>query len=555
MPIESKQQRLLNALALAKAKYGNSPQVASTTEVETSLATFKPKYYTAKGDPLNERQTLAVDTAANGDSFVLIGGAGCGKTATLTAVVQEVCRKYGGPSKVQDEVAIVAFTRRACSNAAKAMDIIGARHLVRTIHKQLKYQPISKQERELTGGGLYAPTVTKYTPNKDCKLIIVEEASMVGYETLYRQLKEGHPNARFIFVGDLNQLKPVMGHSVLGFKLTQLPVIELNIPYRQALDSDIISFQYNYTLAGRVPTQAQIDVYSQKGQLKFFPISRMRSTMPDLTERICRRHIIPQIENGSYNVDTDIILIPQNVGFGQIAINCHIAQYLSKKSGNPTYEIFCGINTKYLAVGDKVQADKQEAIITKIEFNNDYIGKMPRKESLDLDRFGVMHSASKLEFLEVTKSKEEILAQLTQSIKESKDEDADEKRQPASHKITVYFPDLECESTLETKAEVATVDLGYALTVHRSQGSEWRKVILILHCSHHRGPLYCRELFYTGGTRPRELLEILYTPDSTIGARDSSIATCITRQSLPGKTWQEKAKHFADKMEYLEWRD
>lgn len=560
MAISTGQQRVLEALAAIRKKQGFVPPLPAPQQEQNPE--FIPKYYTAKGDPLNERQTLAVDTAISGDSFCLIGGAGCGKTATLTAVVSKLCEPYGGPSKVYDQIAIVAFTRRACSNAARAMDIIGARHLVRTIHKQLKYQPIPKELR-LPGEGMYRATITKFAPNKETKLIIVEEASMVGYDTLYKELLEGHPNAKFIFVGDLNQLKPVMGDSVLGYKLTQLPVIELNVPYRQALDSDIISFQYTYTLAGRAPTTSQLEAYTKNGQLKFVPISRTSTTMPQLTERICRRYIIPAIESGEYNVETDMILIPQNVGFGQIGINNYLAQHISTKAGNPTFEIFCGMGVKYLAVGDKVQADKRDGIITKIEFNKNYIGKLPKQESLKLDRFGVLTGLDATAFMrQNVASQEAVLAKLMENIKDSKDDPQDERNQPASHKVTIRFEDTLGsaegtgeELTLETKTEINSIDLGYAMTVHRSQGCEWRKVILILHCSHHRGPLMCRELFYTGGTRAREYMDVLYTPDSMIGAQDGSIATCIKRQSLPGKTWKEKAVHFANKLEFLEWKD
>jgi len=555
MAISSGQQRVLDALAAIRKKQGFIPALPSPQEEQNPA--FVPKYYTAKGDPLNERQTLAADTAKEGESFCLIGAAGCGKTATLTAIVQKLCEEFGGTTKVRDEIAIVAFTRRACSNAARAMDIIGARHLVRTIHKQLKYKPIPRELRE-PGEGMYRASVTKYTPNVDTKLIIVEEASMVGYDTLYRELKEGHPNAKFIFVGDLNQLKPVMGDSVLGYKLTQLPVIELNVPYRQALDSDIINFQYTYTLAGRAPTTAALETYTAKGQLKFVPISRTPSTMPQLAERICRRYIIPAIENGNYNVDTDMVLIPQNVGFGQLAINNHTAQYFSTSKKNPTFEIFCGMGVKYLAVGDKVQADKRDGVITAIEANKNYIGKLPRQESLKLNRFGVLEGLDATAFMaQASATPEEALAKLMNNLKASKDDPQDERNQPASHKITIAFDDSDSteEVTLESKMDINAIDLGYAMTVHRSQGCEWRKVILILHCSHHRGPLMCRELFYTGGTRAREYMDVLYSPDSTIGAQDNSIATCIKRQSLPGNSWQEKAKHFATKLSNSSWKE
>jgi hypothetical protein len=56
-------------------------------------------------------------------------------------------------------------------------------------------------------------------------------------------------------------------------------------------------------------------------------------------------------------------------------------------------------------------------------------------------------------------------------------------------------------------------------------------------------------------TRARESLEVLYTPNSSMDKCDNTLAKCITKASIPGKTWQEKAKHFAGKWESLTWID
>lgn len=53
------------------------------------------------------------------------------------------------------------------------------------------------------------------------------------------------------------------------------------------------------------------------------------------------------------------------------------------------------------------------------------------------------------------------------------------------------------------------VSLGYAITVHRSQGSEWRAVILVLPETH----LLTRKLVYTGLTRAREQVVVITTED------------------------------------------
>jgi len=45
-----------------------------------------------------------------------------------------------------------------------------------------------------------------------------------------------------VFLGDIRQLPPVFGTAILGFKMLELPVVELTEVYRQALKSPILRF-------------------------------------------------------------------------------------------------------------------------------------------------------------------------------------------------------------------------------------------------------------------------------------------------------------------------
>ena len=54
---------------------------------------------------------------------------------------------------------------------------------------------------------------------------------------------------------------------------------------------------------------------------------------------------------------------------------------------------------------------------------------------------------------------------------------------------------------------VTDLELAYALTVHKAQGGEWRKVLLVL--PPERGPIFNRNLLYTAVTRAKEELWIL----------------------------------------------
>ena len=58
--------------------------------------------------------------------------------------------------------------------------------------------------------------------------------------------------------------------------------------------------------------------------------------------------------------------------------------------------------------------------------------------------------------------------------------------------------------------DLGLLDLAYAITVHKSQGSEYPAVVLALHGSH--GLMLRRRLFYTGLTRAKRFLCVVGSP-------------------------------------------
>ena len=83
-----------------------------------------------------------------------------------------------------------------------------------------------------------------------------------------------------------------------------------------------------------------------------------------------------------------------------------------------------------------------------------------------------------------------------------------ERKQQASHIIDVELDTGEIV-VLNSSGDLApaTFSLGYALTVHKAQGCEWRKVFLFLHKD--QAVSLNRELLYTAVTRAKSNL-ILY---------------------------------------------
>lgn len=551
-------QKLLEALRAAREKHTAELQPPAPRAAFIGELIETPKYFTAAGWPLNEEQCMAVKYAEDGQSFCLIGPAGSGKTTTLTEVVSMCIKSIGAENLRHNSIAIVAFTRRATANVARAMEKINAVRFCKTIHKFLDYSPEFIDYCDPTTGQWkksrqFVPRVTEFNPSIETKIVIIEESSMVGYSELYKQLRLACPNAIFIFVGDLNQLKPVFGDSCLGFKLNQLPVVELTQIYRQAMESPIVAFQHNFVLKGRYPSEQDLVNITAGGELKFYKIARSKDEPETVAFRIWNKFLKPQIISGEFDPETDMVLCPNNSRCGQQEFNNYIADYLSKKAGETVYEVIAGIKSYYLAPGDNIQVDKRDAKIIEILDNPKYRGKKPRAPSKTIDRWGAEHVDFSLAGTKSTKAKDLDEFYLAADPDSLEDQD----KAPASHVVSVVWADDDSATpvTLSTKGELSGISFNYAMTVHRAQGCEWRKVILLLPPHSARGPLLSRELLYTGMTRARKYLDVLYVPNTKPGAHDGTIDLGIKRQSIPGRTWQEKAKHFECKLEGLEWTD
>ena len=109
----------------------------------------------------------------------------------------------------------------------------------------------------------------------------------------------------------------------------------------------------------------------------------------------------------------------------------------------------------------------------------------------------------------------------------------------ASHTITLQLLDSDRTITIRSAGEIDALILGYAITIHKSQGSEWDKVYLCFHQSH--STMLQRELLYTAVTRAKHELFCICEPDT--------FEKGIVRQRIKGSTWQEKAEHFKGRLE------
>lgn len=527
----------------------------------TLTAVAKATMRTQSGIELNERQAEAVERGMRGQSFCLIGAAGTGKTTTTQELITTLQQaSHMMPFKDSSKwlttgtpgFVIVGYTNKAVNNIRKRLPKHLQNHCV-TIHKLLEYAPeyfniVDDQGNERTTMR-FTPSRNGANPLPHISTIIFEEASMIGTD-LYGQVLDALPRpaaTQYVFLGDIFQLPPVFGHSILGFKMAELPVVELTHVYRQALLSPIISLatairtdSFNKYMQEQSDPVGLAKLNANKcidngehGKLTLNPWKKRISAAGAL--KTFGTFITGMLEKGTYNIDEDQILCPFNVSFGTIEINNIIADYLAKKNNETVFEVIARFRKSYWAVGDRVMVDRHEARIVKIEKTIGYVGALTKKESKTLNRWGkdpVLDDAND------KRSADEILNDI-----EMIEENEENGKNLASHTITVYFPDFDEERRLNTAGEINSLIFSYAITVHKSQGSEWKRVFLVLHSSHQT--MISRELLYTAITRARQELFIIVEGD--IAPYKNQLLTGSNRAVVPGVTLADKIEFFNSK--------
>jgi exodeoxyribonuclease V alpha subunit len=484
---------------------------------------------------LNEKQQLAVEYARAGKSFVLTGAAGTGKTTACREIARaflvsgdlgrHTFRLEDGTQTTSHGIAFCSYTRRATANIRRALhqDPNLEEELnvnVVTIHRLLEYYPEffpdPKDPSKTTMR--FIPRRTAQNP-LDLKVLVLEESSMLGldlYDKLFAALR---PGVIIVFVGDINQLPPVFGKSIMNYALGQLPIVELTDVYRQALDSGIIQNAHRI-LKGTVP-EVNKDTQLVTGK-------QQTHTGQERMARGLGGMFFKLWEAKEYDPEQDIILSPWNKQpCGTDNLNNWIAQFLGEQRKAMVYEVLAGRRKLYLAIGDRVMYEKQDGMITAVRHNMDYLGKPPNPAGTDLTRFGMrkMQEGAEHEDFEAMAH-----GYANINIDEVPDE---EKKLQASHVVEITLDSGE-KAYLRAVGDYAeqVFSLGYVLTVHKAQGCEWRKVYVVLHRDHTLGGFLTRELLYTAITRAREKLVLLCKPEV--------LAKAVKQQSIKGNTLQEK---------------
>jgi exodeoxyribonuclease V alpha subunit len=303
----------------------------------------------------------------------------------------------------------------------------------------------------------FDPKSMQFRHNEDNPLeaqaIVVDEASMLDLFLAHAFVKAIPPGAQVLIVGDIDQLPSVGPGMVLRDFITseQLPVVRLTEIFRQAAASHIVTNAHRIN-AGQFPHLTPTIKFAESDCLW------LEAPEPELgAEGI--RHLVSEYlpRHGIDPVQQVQVLCPATRGeVGTRQLNSLLQQVLNPPTAGKA-ELARGGST--LRVGDRV-----------IQQVNDY-----QREVFN----GDLGTISSIELEE-----QEVVVQF------------------AGRQVSYDYADL---------SELA---LAWAVTVHKSQGSEYPVVILPLFMQHYL--LLSRNLVYTGLTRAKQLA-ILVGPTKAIG--------------------------------------
>ena len=287
--------------------------------------------------------------------------------------------------------------------------------------------------------------------------VVVDETSMVDILLMAALLKALKPHCRLILVGDPDQLPSVGAGNLFSdlIRSGKVPTVRLTEIFRQARESLIIMNAHAINVG-------QLPELTVKNKDFFFLQRRDMQRAVDTIVDLCTRRL------------------PQNMGIPADQI-----QVLS-----PTRKTDAGtaaLNMRLQAALNPPSVDKREHKRGKILFRvGDRV--MQIKNNYDImwkktEGFGVGTGVFNGDVGKVT--------------------DID----PGEETMTVVFDDRQVEYTFDLLGQL---ELAYAMTVHKSQGSEYRAVILSV--SQANPYLLTRSILYTAVTRAKELLILVGDP-------------------------------------------
>lgn len=395
------------------------------------------------GTILDEMQKKAVTEAASHGLFILTGGPGTGKTTTINAII----RFFEGEGV---ELRLAAPTGRA---AKRMTETTG--YEAQTIHRLLELNGLPEEERE----GQAVHFERNAENPLDADVIIIDEMSMVDIHLMHSLLLAVTAGTRLILVGDENQLPSVGPGNVLRdiIRSGEYSVVELKKIFRQASESDIV------VNAHKINRGEQVTL-SNKSRDFFFLKRQDADIIIRVVIALIQEKLPRYVEAKPFDIQ---VLTPMRKGLlGVERLNQILQRYLNPPDPSK--------KEKELGQGLFREGDK----VMQIRNNYQLEWEIRGRYGIPVDKgVGVFNGDTGI----------------LKSINDF------------SETAEVEFEDGRCAEYSFKQLE--ELELAYAVTIHKSQGSEYPAVVIPLLS----GPrmLLNRNLLYTAVTRARKCVTLV----------------------------------------------
>ena len=417
-----------------------------TAEQEKAYLDRIVEIETRRDIELDELQREAVLKSISNGIVIITGGPGTGKTTTINTIIHY----YASQGM---DIMLAAPTGRAAKRMTEATG-----YEARTIHRLLEVSGQVSDDNDAKSAS------ARFERNRDNPLeadaIIIDEMSMVDIHLFYALLKAIIPGTHLILVGDSSQLPSVGPGQVLSDLIGsgRFPTIILRKIFRQAEESDIVMN------AHRIHNGEKIVLNNKESRDFFFLERNDPNVIYKHMIQLIRDKLPGYVNASSYDIQ---VLTPMRKGpLGAISLNLILQEYLNPPDPSKKEHTY---GETLFREGDKVM---------QIKNNYQAQWEVVGKYNIAVDSgMGIFNGDMGI-IREINEYSQDLVVEY------------DEKR-----RVRYPFADLD------------EIELSYAITIHKSQGSEYPAVILPIL----GGPrmLLNRNLLYTAVTRAKSTVVIL----------------------------------------------
>ena len=397
---------------------------------------------------LDELQIQAVIEAVNCGLLIITGGPGTGKTTTINTII-----RYFEMGDM--EILLAAPTGRAAKRMTEATG-----YEARTIHRLLELSGMPEPNEKNQNSGMHFER-NEENP-LDADVIIIDEMSMVDIHLLHALLKAVNVGTRLILVGDVDQLPSVGPGNVLRDMIDSecFHVVKLTRIFRQAAQSDII------VNAHKINAGEKVDLAKRSRDFLFIRREEPNSIINAMITLVKEK--LPAYVNADV-FDIQIMTPMRKGSLGVDRLNTILQDFLNPPSPDKPEKEAAGT---LFRLGDKVM---------QIKNNYQIEWRLCNRYGIPIDKGTGVFNGDTGVIREIN-----LFAEL----------------------LTVEFD--EGKLVDYSFRQLEELELAYAITIHKSQGSEYPAVVIPVYS----GPrmLMTRNLIYTAVTRARSCVCLVGIP-------------------------------------------